>query len=405
MATVLKHWREAATLVLVTGRNTSLREGIRFKPVNASVINNNNVNGNNADENALKGVNFEVMLLKRSSKSKFMPSLYVFPGGVASDADFSEKWKAIFHDSNNELVEKTFEYAKRGGIGPPMFSRVRDAQFSQIPSEIAFRICAIRETFEESGVLLARNAADMKTIDTDFMKHGPVKATAFQMSEIHESWRKKVYADASEFVTMCQELNIIPDVWSLYEWSNWLTPTGQDKFAKYGRRYDTAFYVACVPDKPDAMEDQGETVHLQWGSPADILTEYMNGNAKIAPPQLYELSRFLNFENIEDLHRFIWQREEHRVKQYLPVRVRCQDAYLFLLPGDDLYPKEPDFEGKQEQPELSETLEELNCKFPNQHRTFLSGESDHVIVGCNIPLPGGHVPPVSEPPISQISKL
>ena len=76
MAAIMKHWREAATLILVTGRSVA-------KP--------NNVTSSSAalvDTQSVAGANLDVLLLKRSAKSKFMPSLYVFPGGVASDVDF-----------------------------------------------------------------------------------------------------------------------------------------------------------------------------------------------------------------------------------------------------------------------------------------------------------------------------
>lgn len=59
-----------------------------------------------------------------------------------------------------------------------------------IPSDVAFRICAIRETFEESGVLLWKSLLGDKNINVD-------------MDDI-QTWRKEVYADASKFLTMCR---------------------------------------------------------------------------------------------------------------------------------------------------------------------------------------------------------
>ena len=145
MAAVLKHWREASTLILVTARH----KGANVKP--------NVVSSSAASAEALKGANFDVLLLKRSAKSKFMPNRYVFPGGVASDVDFSADWIQVFDLLGKDHRQDIFDFVQRGGQGAPMFSRLRDAKFSQIPSEIAFRICAIRETFEESGVLIAHN--------------------------------------------------------------------------------------------------------------------------------------------------------------------------------------------------------------------------------------------------------
>ena len=59
---------------------------------------------------------------------------------------------------------------------------------------------------------------------------------------------------------MCRELRLIPAIWSLYEWANWLTPTRAEENA---RRFDTAFYICCLDHKPEVAEDQGETVNAQ----------------------------------------------------------------------------------------------------------------------------------------------
>lgn len=246
MAAVLKHWREASTLILVTARH----KGANVKP--------NVVSSSAASAEALKGENFDVLLLKRSAKSKFMPNRYVFPGGVASDVDFSADWIPVFDLLGKDHRQDIFDFVQRGGQGARMFSRLRDAKFSQIPSEIAFRICAIRETFEESGVLIAHNV-DKADHFQPALWEGPSWASYCKDETVINEWRQKVDKDPSEFLRMCQELRIVPDVWSLYEWSNWLTPLGLQS----NRRYDTAFFVCCVGGRPHAAEDEGETVHAQ----------------------------------------------------------------------------------------------------------------------------------------------
>lgn len=244
MAAVLKHWREASTLLLVTARKTCSN----VKPVFVSAT------AESAD--AGKGSNLEVLLLKRSSKSKFMPNLYVFPGGVASDVDFSADWLQVFDLLGKDQRQNLFDFVQRGGQGAPMFSRLRDKRFSQIPSEIAFRICAIRETFEESGVLIVRKV-DAGSKFRPALWDGASWASFCEDEAVISEWRQRVDRDPAEFLRMCQELQMVPDVWSLYEWSNWLTPLGST------RRFDTAFFICCVDGKPHVAEDEGETVHSQ----------------------------------------------------------------------------------------------------------------------------------------------
>ncbi|XP_070194137.1 acyl-coenzyme A diphosphatase NUDT19-like [Littorina saxatilis] len=313
MAAVLKHWREASTLLLVTARKTCSN----VKPVFVSAT------AESAD--AGKGSNLEVLLLKRSSKSKFMPNLYVFPGGVASDVDFSADWLQVFDLLGKDQRQNLFDFVQRGGQGAPMFSRLRDKRFSQIPSEIAFRICAIRETFEESGVLIVRKV-DAGSKFRPALWDGASWASFCEDEAVISERRQRVDRDPAEFLRMCQELQMVPDVWSLYEWSNWLTPLGST------RRFDTAFFICCVDGKPHVAEDEGETVHSQWGSPQDILQQYYQAKLGVAPPQLYEMQRLLHFQYARDLLRFSWHRGQHRVERWLPVRVAIADAILSILP-------------------------------------------------------------------------
>lgn len=241
MATILKHWREAATLIIAARSN-----------------------------NITNKFNYDILMMKRSGKSKFMPSLYVFPGGVAEESDFSSEWLDVFSLLGNDIYPNTFDYFATAGPGPPMFSRKRDEQFSKIPSEVAFRICAIRETFEECGILLTRPAndntrkclLDLKNSPISFGTVGNIGLADF------ESWREKVDKDASQFITMCKKYNIVPDIWSLAEWSNWLTPLSfarktANVYEGSKRRYDTAFFLCLLDSIPDAMHDDRETVQLQ----------------------------------------------------------------------------------------------------------------------------------------------
>lgn len=237
MAAILKHWREAATLILVAkGRS----EGIKTA-------------------NTL--FNYEILMLKRSSKSKFMPSVYVFPGGVATNSDFSKEWLELY---DKDSLQTFCDFWKRGGKGPPMFSRMRDTQFESVESELAFRICAIRETFEESGVLLVKPTKQAPNKVNNELQLKPTYGCYSNLPEASiQLWREKVEKDASQFLVMCKELGVVPDVWALTEWSNWLTPitmrTTEQK--RQPKRFDTAFFLCILDSFPPAVHDNTETVH------------------------------------------------------------------------------------------------------------------------------------------------
>ena len=263
----------------------------------------------------------QVLIQRRSMKSSFMPNKYVFPGGMADNADFSPHWLPLFDattasspfakttagvtptfsrkrpaefsslpseiDSRISAIRETFEkagveadfspqprfdatrsslptcspfdFAKTTAGVTPMFSRKRPAEFSALPSEIAFRISAIRETFEEAGVLLACPAEEKELAFNSSL------ASPYYFGENHislvEEWREKVMSDPGQFLVLCKTLSLVPDVWSLYNWSNWLTPIRLE--SEKGKRFDTAFFICCVGECPHVAEDAQEMVHSE----------------------------------------------------------------------------------------------------------------------------------------------
>lgn len=77
-----------------------------------------------------------------------------------------------------------------------------------------------------------------------------------------------MHNDATEFYALCENFKCYPDLWSLYEWSNWLTPS---YFS--GRRFDTVFYLACMPVMPYTMSEATEIQDLKVRPNADLYSE------------------------------------------------------------------------------------------------------------------------------------
>jgi len=74
-----------------------------------------------------------------------------------------------------------------------------------------------------------------------------------------QTWQNKVHNDATEFLNLCQKLECYPDLWALHEWRNWLTPTYEYKT----KRFNTAFYLACISHMPYAEYEAIEMDDLQ----------------------------------------------------------------------------------------------------------------------------------------------
>lgn len=323
---------------------------------------------------------WRVLLLERAAKSAFMPSMYVFPGGVIDKADFSNDWMELFKESFTKFGTNFTSLVDIQGPRPPV---VKTSRPTGLPSDIALRICAIRETFEESGVLLLKSFSSDKqceNLDIDNV----------------QNWRKEVHADASMFFTMCRKFKCVPDVWALSEWSNWLTP------AHLPRRYDTMFYIAFLDEEPLALHDDKEMTHSKWMIPAEAAAKFMARKIKIGFPQVYELLRFCRFPKWEDFQSFQQNRASDGCEQWLPIITQCVDGTLVVFPHDDLYPSLK----KRVMEELtksttgqislfnqSETLAQLNAKGTNFNRLCLeSGVPCNMMI--NVQLPHGQCLPV-----------
>ncbi|KAI4902721.1 hypothetical protein NFI96_025880 [Prochilodus magdalenae] len=356
MNTTLKHWKEAATVILAAGTR---RSPVSEPPPRSSAT----------LLPQRSAFDYEVLLLKRSGKSGFMPNAYVFPGGLAEASDFSGEWTDLF---------RSFRNLPNFGVGvvkqpldarPPMFATDRARLGSPIPGDVAFRICAVRETFEEAGVLLVvpSQEADRWAAHDDEARSSPavVPTERWDRSVIAE-WRSLVIQNSSNFIRMCRELDCLPNIWAMHEWGNWLTPTGV-----YGkqRRYDTAFYMCCLKEIPETVQDQKEIVQFKWSTPSEILCRYQDKELWIAPPQFYDLGRMCHFPLLKDLHNFAKRRSLEGCEQWLPVRLPATDCYISLLPGDSLYPNNPDYSGKMSNTVPEEKcLEDLQKESTNLHR-------------------------------------
>ena len=181
-----------------------------------------------------------------------------------------------------------------------------------------------------------------------------------------------------------------------YEWSDWLTPIGLKKQTK--RRFDTIFYIAFQETMLETSLDNKEITSMQFADPIDIMQRHLNGELWLAPPQFWEISRMINIHNFEDLKTFSIAREHRGCETWLPVLQHYSGGYYSIYPGDDLYPKNPDFYGK----EASETGcddeargdEEVASQ--NMNRMKQNGLHDYTI-HVNVEDPFGHFIPKSIP--------
>lgn len=380
-------WKEAASLI-ITARAT------RQEVVGNSL---HKIMGA-AKWNNITKCDYRLLMVKRSSLSSFMANAYVFPGGLVELADFSPRWYEVFEalgvsrESLNTFCTSVTGPRPSMITNPSTLSGADRKGTDFLPADIALRIAAIRETFEETGILLlTKPPKEGNKISSDLLFSMKGENSNINLVE----WRDRIHEDPLNFIDLCLESKTCPNLWSLYEWWDWLTPTSVGH-----RRYDTMFYLCCLEKQPEVVLDQSEVITLKWCTPEGMLEEHSSNAVFLAPPQVYELSRMHHLSSYTSLQSFAQKRCIQGVEQWLPVIATAKDGALSLLPGDDMYPKKPDYFGRAPGPDYPYTLDELQARVTCAHRMNVQGPICTAF--CNITPPCGHLQPLTYRPSQPI---
>ena len=176
---------------------------------------------------------FEVLMVKRHHQIDFAAGALVFPGGKTHAGDHDAAWEP-----------RTIGW---------------DAV---APEKRPLRIAAIREAYEETGILLARH----------------VDGSAFQGDERAGAARDEIAADKRSLLDLVAELDLRLDLEALSVFARWITPPIMPK------RFDTWFYVAIAPPDQLAVCDGWETVDAEWVEPHEVLRMAQAGERQVIFP-------------------------------------------------------------------------------------------------------------------------
>ncbi len=190
----------------------------------------------------------EVFLLRGSQGAAFAGGAYVFPGG-AVDASDHDRVLAHACAGIDDAAASRLLKLERGGL--------------------AYWVAAIRECFEEAGLLLAYDGSgDLLALDD---RHRPRVRTAARAAD-------RGHALVSP--TLCRDRGLRLALDQLAYFSHWITQQGRP------RRFDTRFFVAVAPGAQTPSHDRGETVENIWIRPADALERHRRGELESAcfPP-------------------------------------------------------------------------------------------------------------------------
>jgi 8-oxo-dGTP pyrophosphatase MutT (NUDIX family) len=208
----------------------------------------------------------EVYLLRRSSRSPAIPDAYVFPGGT---------------------LDKSPQARMR---------LVGDWR----PAEPAFTYAAIRETFEECGLLFS-----VKPIPADVLRAA----------------RTRMIEGARNFSETMIDLDAKLDARAVRYFSRWITPP------VVPQRFDARFYVARVPEGQVAEADAFETYDGRWMRPADVLAAVERQEMQMIFPTLKHIERVGAFATVDELLAFA------DTKKTIPVTPDARPGSLFSIPA------------------------------------------------------------------------
>jgi 8-oxo-dGTP pyrophosphatase MutT (NUDIX family) len=200
-----------------------------------------------------------VLMLERTRRAVFGPGATVFPGGALDPADGAER-----------LAERI--------VG--LDDRVASIEQGIAHGGLAFRVAALRECFEEAGILLARDAATGRPAE-----HDAALAAA----------RADVNAGALAFVDLLADRDLVFDARDLRVFAHWLTPQGAP------RRYNTWFFVAPAPNGEEGTHDDNELVASAWVRPVDALAQHAVGEIDLIFPTEMSLRALSRYDRSREL--------------------------------------------------------------------------------------------------------
>jgi 8-oxo-dGTP pyrophosphatase MutT (NUDIX family) len=190
----------------------------------------------------------EVFVEQRTTNAAFAAGMYVFPGGRVDDIDHAAELEP-YCDGLDDATASARLGIDKGGL--------------------AFWVAAVRECFEEAGVLLARRRDG-----------GPLV--------VDEADRKAVHAGELSMEELCRRDDLVLDLTAIRYIAHWVTPVGEGP-----RRFDTRFFLAAAPEDQEGVHDDTELVHSMWVVPAHAVAQAEAGELLMMPPTIANL-RFVS---------------------------------------------------------------------------------------------------------------
>ena len=210
----------------------------------------------------------EVLLLKRDRNASFVPGAYVFPGGRVDPADWTKQTLASVDGLTTETAA-----TRLGLVGTS-------------PPAIAYYIAALREAFEETGILVGvgPNAQAPPTaaasVEVEVLRNGLMEGSV-SFNEVLENLSCRIDGSSIEYL------------------AHWITPEREP------RRFDTRFFAARVQTDAEPIFDPREMTEARWLNPKEALARNQGGTLPMIFPTIDTLQRLADYITVGDALRGI----------------------------------------------------------------------------------------------------
>lgn len=238
----------------------------------------------------------EVYLLRRHLAMAFAAGMYAFPGGTVDqrDSDVAVAWT---------------------GPTPTEWA----ARLNCVESQARALVCAaVRETFEESGVLLAG--------------HTPSTVVGDTTGDEWERDRAALVEHGLAFGDFLDQRGLVLRTDLLATWAHWITPEFEP------RRYDTRFFVAAMPPGQLTRDVSGEADQVAWMTPAEAVASVQSGEIAMLPPTYITLLEMSGFDAVADVLAASADRD---ITTVVPGVEIVADQGFLTLPDDPDDPDDP----------------------------------------------------------------
>ena len=233
----------------------------------------------------------EVFLIRRHAKSNVLGGVFVFPGGKVDKLDAELDMAAHIDQPLTDL-----------------HAALNESDINELTAAGLY-IAAVREVFEESGILFAEGATH---------EHAE-RATA-------------MLREGKAFDAMLTDMNLRLQTSSLVPWSRWITPVTPSVMNK---RFDTRFFVAAAPAGQVATHDNFEATESVWLKPRAALEQHRDGLIEMAPPQIMTLAHLSRFASVQAAMADARSRMPLLIE---PHPIDMDGDRVICYPGDEQHP-------------------------------------------------------------------